>query len=147
MLLLDIYHVQTAFLIAAMVFTIMPMITWFSLLREKSRAVNVWTAGSLVTSVGLYLIGLRDQIPDPVSYGVGVIFTLLGNALHLQALNMEDGARHRGWPWLIAALTIGCIKEWVRVENPDTQAHFLLGGFKYEVQHGLTRRETPRGVS
>ena len=21
------------------------------------------------------------------------------------------------------------------------------GGFKYEVQHGLTRRETPRGVS
>lgn len=127
MLLLDIYHVQTAFLIAAMVFTIMPMITWFSLLREKSRAVNVWTAGSLVTSVGLYLIGLRDQIPDPVSYGVGVIFTLLGNALHLQALNMEDGARHRGWPWLIAALTIGCIKEWVRVENPDTQAHFLLG--------------------
>ena len=127
MLLMDIYHVQTAFLIAAMVFTIMPMITWFSLLREKSRAVNVWTAGSLVTSVGLYLIGLRDQIPDPVSYGVGVIFTLLGNALHLQALNMEDGARHRGWPWLIAALTIGCIKEWVRVENPDTQAHFLLG--------------------
>ena len=23
----------------------------------------------------------------------------------------------------------------------------LLGRFKYEVQHGLTRRETPRGVS
>lgn len=25
--------------------------------------------------------------------------------------------------------------------------HHLEGGFKYEVQHGLTRRETPRGVS
>lgn len=24
---------------------------------------------------------------------------------------------------------------------------FEMGGFKYEVQHGLTRRETPRGVS
>ncbi len=24
---------------------------------------------------------------------------------------------------------------------------FIKGGFKYEVQHGLTRRETPRGVS
>ena len=24
---------------------------------------------------------------------------------------------------------------------------FSDGGFKYEVQHGLTRRETPRGVS
>ena len=22
-----------------------------------------------------------------------------------------------------------------------------IGGFKYELQHGLTRRETPRGVS
>ena len=25
--------------------------------------------------------------------------------------------------------------------------HIFHGGFKYEVQHGLTRRETPRGVS
>ncbi len=24
---------------------------------------------------------------------------------------------------------------------------FLFGGFKYEVQHGLMRRKTPRGVS
>ena len=24
---------------------------------------------------------------------------------------------------------------------------FLFGGFKYEVQHGLMRREIPRGVS
>jgi hypothetical protein len=24
---------------------------------------------------------------------------------------------------------------------------FVFGGFKYELQHGLTRRETPRGVS
>ena len=24
---------------------------------------------------------------------------------------------------------------------------YVDGGFKYEVQHGLTRRETPRGVS
>lgn len=45
-------------------------------------------------------------------------------------------------------------------KRPDTLETLLLalellrriprknkGGFKYEVQHGLTRRETPRGVS
>ena len=29
----------------------------------------------------------------------------------------------------------------------DTLPPVIEGRFKYEVQHGLTRRETPRGVS
>ena len=29
------------------------------------------------------------------------------------------------------------------IEHPTS----MSGGFKYELQHGLTRRETPRGVS
>ena len=32
-------------------------------------------------------------------------------------------------------------------EKTALDSVFSLGGFKYEVQHGLTRRETPRGVS
>ena len=34
--------------------------------------------------------------------------------------------------------------EWVIKRLGDVAE---IGGFKYEVQHGLTRRETPRGVS
>ena len=126
-MILELYHVRTAFLIAAMVFTIMPLITWVSLLREKSRAVNVWTAGSLTTSAGLYLIGLRYEIPDVFSFALGVMLALLGNALHLQALNLEDGGQRRSWPWIAGALTVGLIKEWVRLEAPDSQWHFMLG--------------------
>jgi hypothetical protein len=38
----------------------------------------------------------------------------------------------------------------VKVENNTRNKDatpFDQGGFKYELQHGLTRRETPRGVS
>ena len=35
----------------------------------------------------------------------------------------------------------------VLVDCDNTSPEILEGGFKYEVQHGLTRRETPRGVS
>ena len=34
-----------------------------------------------------------------------------------------------------------------RFSRVEEYALFCFGGFKYEVQHGLTRRETPRGVS
>jgi hypothetical protein len=35
----------------------------------------------------------------------------------------------------------------VWLQKSERAAVFIWGGFKYELQHGLTRRETPRGVS
>jgi hypothetical protein len=41
---------------------------------------------------------------------------------------------------LFQAAAMVWLKVWLKKD-------FKVGGFKYELQHGLTRRETPRGVS
>ena len=80
--------------------------------------------------------------------------------IYLYSLNTSDGERRQG-RWITGLASDGFAKNEISMENrncldesnrlnqgrPSGHPRSLKGGFKYEVQHGLTRRETPRGVS
>lgn len=119
----SVYDVRTGYLIAGIVFTIMPVITWALLRREQARSVDHWSAGGLVLSLGLYLVGLRGELPDALTFGLANVLVLLGNLLHLHALRLEAGKPNRlGWLAFLALLLPG-IKELLRFTWPDPNLH------------------------
>ena len=64
---------------------------------------------------------------------------------------MEKNSPLRGLTWRVGVLS-QYESSWMACHrflhlNAMTGQELYKGGFKYEVQHGLTRRETPRGVS
>ena len=90
---------QTMYLVAGCLFVLLPLNTWVISAAPRPAGVTLWSLGALAGGAGLLLMGLRSQVPDPVSYAA-YSFLLLGILLFMQSLRID---LHRPWPaWLLA---------------------------------------------
>ena len=89
---------QTMYLVAGCLFVLLPLNTWVITAPPRPAGVTLWSLGAVVGGVGMLLLGLRSQVPDPVSYA-GDSLLGLGIALFVQTLRLD---MHKPWPvWLV----------------------------------------------
>lgn len=128
-----LYHVPTAYVLAGVVFLVVPLLTWFTLRQERSRAVSWWIGGSLLMSCGLLALGLRRAHPDLLPFNTGFVLLVVGEVIHLCALDIEQGHKPRMRWWVTAALAAVLVKEAAYQMAPDAAAHYLLSHFTFTV--------------
>lgn len=122
----SVYHVPTAYLIASLVFLTLPTLAWLTLRRERSAAVHWWVLGGLLLSAGLMCLGLREAYPDLLPFNTGFALIMLGEALHLHALDLQLGQKKGLGTWLGLAVAGALVKEMVYRAAPQGQAHYLI---------------------
>jgi len=123
----SVYDTSTAFLIAGLVFSIMPVIVWITLIGAKSRAVLWWCIGSFTLGLGLIAITFRATSPELMPFHTSFTLVVVGYVLHLHALRMEQRQFTSLWLWLAVALFSVGAKEFFFRLDPNDGRHFLVG--------------------
>lgn len=128
-----IYHVPTAYLLAGVVFLVIPILTWITLRPERSRAVSWWVGGSLLLSLGLLALGLRQAHPDLLPFNTSFALLVAGKVMHLCALDIEQGQRPRVRLWGPAALAAVLLKDAIYRIAPEANHHYLIAHFTFVI--------------
>lgn len=93
---------RTALIIVALLYFILPLNAWLALRGQQTRALAWWCCGGLASGLGAVLIGLRDVVPDMLSFVAGNTLLLGSLLLRVHALDLDLGQRWRA-RWLILA--------------------------------------------
>jgi len=88
---MNIFDTRTAFLIAGLLYFLMPLVVWMALRTQKTTSIAQWCIGGELFGLGLLLISLRSQVPDWVSYDIAAFCMHLGNVTRIQAMQNELG--------------------------------------------------------
>lgn len=88
---MNIFDTRTAFLIAGLLYFLMPLVVWIALRAQKTTSIAQWCIGGELFGLGLLLISLRSQVPDWVSYDIAAFCMHLGNVTRIQAMQNELG--------------------------------------------------------
>ena len=127
------FDLPTAYLLASMVFIIMPLIAWITLFHEKSAPVAWWCAGSGLTGFGLLALGLRSEFPDLLPFHTSFSLIMMGNSLHLHALLMELRKQSSVWLWISIALFFTLLKDLLYRNSASGDIHFIFGFFALSI--------------
>jgi signal transduction histidine kinase len=82
-------HLPTAYFIAGILYLIMPVAVWLMLRKKNAPSNTLWCLGGLSFGLSLILLGMRDQWPDLLTYGVAIWLLVLGPLLRVNALRHE----------------------------------------------------------
>jgi len=88
---MNVFDTRTAFLIAGLLYFLMPLVVWMALRTQKTTSIAQWCIGGELFGLGLLLISLRSQVPDWVSYDIAAFCMHLGNVTRIQAMQNELG--------------------------------------------------------
>lgn len=83
------FHIPTLYVVVGILYVLMPAMAWVVLSGQRARSVALWCSGGEIVGIGLVLIGLRNQIPDWVSFALANGLLFCGNLLRAQALREE----------------------------------------------------------
>lgn len=102
----DMFHPQTAFFLTGVLYIALPLTAW-SILRRRhdGRSVALWCLGGGALGLGTSLIGLRDVVPNWMSFVLANMLIFASYPLRALSLQRELGAPERlklAWAaWLI----------------------------------------------
>lgn len=96
---------RTALIIVALLYFILPLNAWLALRGQRTPALAWWCGGGLASGLGAVLIGLRDVVPDMLSFVVGNTLLLGSLLLRVHALDLDLGLRWRARWLMLAALS------------------------------------------
>jgi len=82
-------HLPTAYLIAGVLYLIMPLTVWQVLRKQGVASNTLWCLGGMTFGLSLILLGLRDQLPQALTYTTAIWLLLLGPLLRSAALRIE----------------------------------------------------------
>ncbi|MDD2712634.1 MAG: ATP-binding protein [Simplicispira sp.] len=119
------YDHPTAFLIVGILYTMLPLITWFVLARQRSQAVKLWCVGGLLVATSSILVGLQGVIADWASLALAFILFLVSNFFRIQSLRWDLG---HPWPWHWIALVTLLL--WL-----------IMAGIHWEMQNPVLRAQ------
>jgi len=88
---MNIFDTRTAFLIAGLLYFLMPLVVWMALRTQKTTSIAQWCIGGELFGLGLLLISLRIQVPDWISYDLAALCMHVGNVTRIQAMQNELG--------------------------------------------------------
>lgn len=116
---------RTALIIVALLYFILPINAWLALRGQQTRAVAWWCGAGLASGLGAVLIGLRDAIPDMLSFVAGNTVLLAALLMRVHALDQDLGRRCQ---LRRLVFTLSCF--------------FMLYGFFHAIEHGFLRNLT-----
>lgn len=100
------FDVRTAYLIAGILFLILPLIVWHALPGRQSAQVRHWCGGSLCVGLGIVLTGLRGLISAHLSFPVAPLLMMMGGLAMIQSLRLD---LHQPWKmghWMLGAILV-----------------------------------------
>jgi signal transduction histidine kinase len=114
--------VRTVYLIAGILFLILPLIVWNALLRRPSAQVRYWCGGSLCIGLGIVLTGLRGLISAHLSFPVAPLLMTMGGLAMIQSLRLD---LHQPWKtrhWMLGAILVIAVMAVLRQAFPTDLA-------------------------
>lgn len=121
----SVYDIPTAYLIAGLLYLVMPAAAWVFLAGQRSSAANWWCLGGGVFGVGILLVGMREHVPAWVSYAVANGGLYLGNLMHVHALRTELSRVNRVFAGLALGLGVLALQEYFRLGLADAYLRFM----------------------
>ena len=118
-------HLPTAYLMAGILYLVMPMAVWVVLRRHHMLSSTLWSLGGMAFGLTMILYGLRDTLPDPLTFVLASSLLVLGPLLRIQALRHELDQPVR-LAWALGAT--------------------LVFGLVYQVLHGVLQHENLRFI-
>ena len=92
-----VFDLRTAYLIACLLYLILPIVTWAVSRPYKSSGISLWCGGSLMFGVGwLLLTVLRGSVSDILSYPIANLLVFLSFMLRAQSLLFSFEGN---WQW------------------------------------------------
>ena len=82
-------HLPTAYVIAGVLYLIMPLTVWQMLRKQGVASNTLWCLGGMAFGLSLVLLGLRNQLPEALTYYTAIWLLLLGPLLRSAALRIE----------------------------------------------------------
>lgn len=82
-------HLPTAYFIAGILYLTMPVAVWMVLRKQNAQSNTLWCLGGLSFGLSLIFLGMRDQWPDVLTYGVAIWLLVMGPLLRVNALRHE----------------------------------------------------------
>ncbi|MFI3120926.1 MAG: response regulator, partial [Methylococcaceae bacterium] len=92
---------RTAFVIAGLLYTLLPIVTWLILAKQRNQGVKLWCIGGILVSTYVVLIGMRGTIPVWASFTLANLLGIIGLLMRMQALRLVLGI-----PWRVPAMVL-----------------------------------------
>ena len=119
------FHLPTAYLIAGLLYLVMPMAVWLLLRSKRTVSVSVWCSGSEILGISLVLFSLRGTLPDWMTYPLANFMLYLGALMRVQSLRVELGSALH--PTILAVTALLCLAgyEFFRLVLDQVDLHFV----------------------
>jgi diguanylate cyclase (GGDEF)-like protein len=88
---LPLLHIPSLLLTTALLFFIMPAVTYLVLNGRRQRAVTLWCGGDLLLGLSMVLFALRGQAPEWVTFAFANVLMFVGVMMRIQSLRRELG--------------------------------------------------------
>lgn len=122
---MNIFDTRTAFLIAGLLYFLMPLVVWMALRTQKTTSIAQWCIGGELFGLGLLLISLRSQVPDWISYDLAALCMHVGNVTRIQAMQNELGKPMSRPVFAGVASIFWLVYETGRMIEPYGSYHFV----------------------
>ncbi len=110
-----LFELSTAYVIASILFLVMPLATWLTLSSERQNAIPIWCLGGCLFGLGLFLLGLRIYLPEWATYPLGNFLVWFSALMMVKAMQRE---LERDLPWrqmIVVTLLMVFIFEYLRL--------------------------------
>lgn len=84
--------------------TVLPVLTWITLMSRRDRILDLWCLGGLVVGLGWLLAGLRGHVSDWWSLVAGFALLIGSLALRVHALRLMLGRKN--WSGLLTGMVL-----------------------------------------
>ncbi len=88
---MPLLHIPSLFLTMALLFFIMPTVTYLVLNGRRQRAVTLWCGGDLLLGLTLILFALRGRVPDWASFPLANFLMFVGVMMRIKSLRRDLG--------------------------------------------------------
>jgi diguanylate cyclase (GGDEF)-like protein/PAS domain S-box-containing protein len=88
---LQFIDVRTLTLTLALLFLLMPVVTYLVLEDRRNRALILWCGGEVLKGLSMALFALRGQIPDWASFPLASFLLFVGMMMRIQSLRHDLG--------------------------------------------------------
>lgn len=148
------FHLPTAYLIAGLMYLVMPMAVWLFLKTKNTPSIALWCGGSEILGASLVLFALRNIIPDWMSYPLANFMLYVGVLMRIESLRAERGRPVQHVRWVLAAMLFLAVYEFCRVVLVQPHLHFvwsigltgMLFGWQSWLSLQISRRDRSQGA-
>ena len=96
------FDARTTFFIIGMFYLLLPIVSWFVLVEQRSIQVALWVSSGLLIGITATLAGLAGHVPEWVSILLPALLFLLSCFIRIQSLRMDLGIPWK-WRWIALA--------------------------------------------